>query len=192
MKANKQIRFLLIGILLVTITVGYAFLNTTLSITGTTKIDSNTWDVRFSKIESEVVTGHASITTPAAIKTTTSPNDTVEFNVHLSKPGDTYKLTVNRKNAGTIDAYLDSYTVEGLETIKDYVIFDIEDPLAYEGFRDPSGYGNLLSVRALDAGVENYIIINLKYKEDITEEQLLKVPVTDTITVQLNYVQKLQ
>ena len=191
MRATKQMKYLLVGILIVTITVGYAFLNTTLSIRGTTKIDSNTWDVRFSRITSEVVTGRASITTPAEIITTTSTNDTVVFNVNLSKPGDSYKLTVYRQNAGTIDAYLDSYTVEGLEGTEGYLKLDIDDPLAEEGYEgDATGYGNLLSKRDLLASAENYIIVTLKYKEDITEEQLLSAPVTKEIAIKMNYVQK--
>lgn len=191
MKKRKQVKFLLIGILLISITVGYAFLNTTLSIKGTANIESNTWSVKFSSITSETVTGHASITTPAEIITTTSPDDTVTFNVNLSKPGDMYKLIVNRKNAGTINAILDSYTVTGLEGTEGYLSMYIEDPLAIEGDQDESGYGNLLSKPGLNAGVENYIIITLEYKDDITEEQLLKITTTKEITIKLNYIQNL-
>lgn len=190
MKNRKQVKFLLICILLISITVGYAFLNTTLSIKGTANIESNTWSVKFSSITSETVTGHASITTPAEIITTTSPDDTVTFNVNLSKPGDMYKLIVNRKNAGTINAILDSYTVEGLEDTSDYLEFFIDDPLADENYVDQSGYGNLLSKPDLNAGVENYIVITLKYKEDITESQLLKVTGEKDIIVKLNYIQR--
>lgn len=192
---KKVIRGLAIAILIVGISIGYSYLNTSLAINGTTTIESNEWLVKFSSITSENVTGKASITTAAAISTTTSEDDTITFDVNLSKPGDTYELKAVRANAGTIDAILDSIEVTGLEGTGDYLTMYITDPdstsTATLVGSYTNVYSNLMTSTELDAETNKNIIVKLVYETDIDADDLLTTASDKEVSIKMNYVQNL-
>ena len=100
---NRNIRgwmYLLFAVLIMCITLGYAYLSTELNINGTTNITSANWSIYWDNIVfgSNNVTD---ITTPATIQT---GNTEVTFNVNFQQPGDTYEFTVDAVNDGSINA----------------------------------------------------------------------------------------
>lgn len=101
---NNFSTFFLVLILLV-LGIGYAYLNTTLSINGTSNIDRSVWDVYFDNIQvtDGSVTGSQVIDEAEVVDDTT-----VEFHINLKKPGDFYEFTVDAKNDGTIDAMIET------------------------------------------------------------------------------------
>lgn len=103
MKRRKKERtYLLLGLVLLTLTLGYAFLQVNLSINGTTNVSSANWNIYLDNIQfgsNNVM----NVTTPATIN---AEKTEVSFNVSLKKPGDTYEFTVDAVNDGTIDAMI--------------------------------------------------------------------------------------
>ena len=107
MKNKKQRNSLLLVILLLTVTIGYAVLTTNLKITGTANIKSNTWDVHFENIANQ--TGVTPTVAPVTDNTTTTE---LEFTVDLDLPGDFYEFNVDAVNDGSIDAMVSLVTTE--------------------------------------------------------------------------------
>lgn len=104
-QANKQNA--LIVALLSTVgamAVGYAALATTLTINGTATVDSE-WDVEITGITASG-DGKDDDGSPAFTATTAT------FDAILEKPGDVRTYTITVENKGTIDAKLDSITLD--------------------------------------------------------------------------------
>ena len=100
---NKKTYVLLIIVALLCVTIGYAVLNSTLTITGKTNIGKNNWDVHFENIY--VTDGSV---TPIVEPTITNNITISNFELTLDKPGDFYEFVVDVKNFGSIDAMIDS------------------------------------------------------------------------------------
>lgn len=185
---------MLIIILLLSISIGYAYLTRQLQINGLTKIESNTWNVRWSRIADEKVGRKAQIISPAKITSSVEGknlDDIINFEVKLDKPGDYYEVKLYRENAGSIDAKLDSYSVTGLDNTENYLEFSIIDPDGDESLTDENGVGNLMSNPLLPHGLENYITLRLYFKEDITVDDLLDEANNLNVSIKLNYIQDL-
>ena len=99
---NKNSKFIIAFLILFTITIGYAILNSILNINGRSNISKNTWDVHFDNIK--VTDGSVD-----AIKVPTIENNTkIDFDAKLNLPGDFYEFIVDVVNNGTIDAMVES------------------------------------------------------------------------------------
>ena len=100
---KKNIKIVLL-LLILCITIGYAALTSNLNIVGTSGIKNATWNVHWSNLA--VTTGSVTgtkVTTPAYIKT---GNTKVEYSITSSTPGDYYEFTVDAVNEGSIDAMI--------------------------------------------------------------------------------------
>ena len=162
-KKNGTIYILVL--LLLGITLGYAYLNTTLNINGTTNITSANWNIYWDNIVfgSNNVTD---ITTPATISQGLTE---VIFNVNFKEPGDTYEFTVDAVNDGTIDAMISTfskgvYAANGTtpKTLPDYLEYTVT-------------YSNGVEIaqnQLLEAGDTETYKVRVHYKEDITASQL--------------------
>ena len=114
-KSNRKFVLLVLALLLLTITVGYATLSTTLEIKGTSKINNAAWNVHFANLN--VTEGSVAATKVASIDTTTT---TIDYDVNLTKPGDFYEFTVDVTNTGSINAKLSAMpTLSGVSTEQD-------------------------------------------------------------------------
>ena len=103
MKSKKnKIYYLIIILVLFGVSIGHAVMNRTLSITGNSLVNQNTWDIHF---DNPLVT-EDSVTLD--LPTIDSKNFVVSFDVNLDLPGDFYEFTVDIVNDGTIDAMIDS------------------------------------------------------------------------------------
>ena len=102
MRRNKNSYMLLIIVLMIGITIGYAALNSTLNITGKSNISKNTWDVYFDNlyVTSTSVDG---VGDPIILDDTT-----INFEVILNIPGEKYEFYVDVINEGSIDAMVES------------------------------------------------------------------------------------
>ncbi len=127
MKRRKKMNLILIiFVIVIVLGLGYAYLTTTLSINGTTDVDSNTWNVYWDNVQvtSGSVTG-AQVTTAPTIDT---DKTTVSFQVRLSKPGEYYEFTVDAKNTGSIDAMVDTVTnTTNIPTYLKYTVTYIDE-----------------------------------------------------------------
>ena len=122
MRNKKKNRILLLVILLLAVSIGYAALSTTLKINGTAGINKNTWNIYWDNIANEKGV------TPDE-ETAIGPNSgenaksIVTFDVTFDKPGDFYEFEVDAVNAGTIDASITSI----VKKYNDTVVPEVED-----------------------------------------------------------------
>ena len=155
MKSLRKNNLLIIILFVITIlmSVGFAVLSTTLNINGTAKVKSQTWDIHFENVN--ITEG--SVT---AIKEANIANDKatlVEYEIELSKPGDFYEFTVDAVNEGTLDSMIEMVTLSGIEGNEDYVSYQATY-LSGEEIK----IGD-----ALNASTSETYKIRIEYKKDI-------------------------
>ena len=114
---KKNNRILLLLIVVLTITIGFALLSTTLSINGTAGINSNTWNIHWDDTSVHETSGSVTAKTPAAVTDAEKLN--IGFEVEFELPGDYYEFTVDIKNAGTIDAKISEIVADKLTDAQD-------------------------------------------------------------------------
>ena len=98
----KSLVLILLVVAIVGMSVAYALLSTTLTITGNTSLSAASWDIYFSNISANA-NGGATYTLPTLSDTTLS-----DYEVVLTAPGDEVTFTFNIVNDGTIDAKITS------------------------------------------------------------------------------------
>ena len=179
-------RVLLIGfiaLIIAGITFGYAQLQTTLTITGETKISKVNWLVHFKNttITDGSFLNKATEDGPARNTVVLSNNDTtLTYNVTLNQPGDFFEFKTYIANDGTIDAKLESLTQVPTDPnvgSKPYITYT------------KSGLPSVNSV--LHPGSASYIPVTIRfeYPLDITPEELPTADYTFSETITLGYVQ---
>ena len=163
-KKNKSIYYLFI-LLILGISIGYAYLNTTLNINGTTNVSSASWNIYWNNIQlgtNNVTT----VTTPATISTGKTE---VSFNVDFKEPGDTYEFTVDAVNDGTIDAMISTFS-KGVYASNGTTPKALPDYLEYTvTYSDGVEIANK---QLLESGKTETYKVRVHYKEDITASQL--------------------
>ena len=168
---------LIVGIIIVIILLGlgYAYLTTTLSINGTTNVDSNTWNVYWDNVQvtSGSVTGDQVITAP----TIDTNKTTVSFHIRLKEPGEFYEFTVDAKNDGTIDAMID--TITKTTNIPNYINYIITYSDAEE-----IAENQLLNANSL----ETYKV-RVEYRTDINANDLPSASTSLSLTFGVTYIQ---
>ena len=112
MRVKEQRRrnlYVVLLIIICSIGMGYALLSTTLTINGTSKIKGNTWDIHF---ENYAATSNSTVLPEDGKVPDTSGNNktTISYEINFNLPGDVYEFTVDAKNAGSIDAMIESIT----------------------------------------------------------------------------------
>lgn len=116
MKAKNK-KIILVFLLILFISIGYAYLTSNLDIMGITTVKNNKWDLHFENVVDDKK--GATIDIPANI----SQNKlSVNYQVTLNLPGDEYYFYVDVVNAGTIDVMLSEYLITGLsDEQKEYI-----------------------------------------------------------------------
>lgn len=179
MRKKKKSLIFIITLLIMCFGIGYAYLTTTLSINGTTDIDSNTWDVHWENIQvtSGSVTGDQVLQSP----TIGSDETSVSFHIRLKEPGEFYEFTVDAKNDGTIPAMIDtiSKTINNSTTIPDYLYYSVTYS---DGF--PIQNDQMLSVNEK----ETYMI-RIEYKTDLTVDDLPSTAQSLSLSFGISYAQ---
>ena len=174
-KSGKKVVLSLLALLLLTITVGYAALSTTLNINGTSKINNATWDVHFANLV--VTSASVSATKAATIDSATE----IDYNVELIKPGDFYEFTVDVTNTGTIDAKLGAAPIlNGVSAEQDvYTNYTVT-------------YSDDTAIHANDklaAGATKKLKVRVEFDRNITNSQLPTEAQPLNLTFAMNYVQ---
>ncbi len=121
---NKYKNYLLIVLAILSIFLigGYAVFAQPLTFNTTFSNNENIWDIRFTSIDKKVVIGSA-----GELQAPNYNHTRATFKVLLKSPGDsiTYDLTI--KNAGTIDAKVDSINITPENKPNDLVWFTTDD-----------------------------------------------------------------
>lgn len=174
-KVNKPLLYFVFFVF-ASVTVGYAALSTTLSITGKGTLSKNSWDIHF---ENLVIVGNgaSAVTTAPTIDSTKTK---VSFNITLSKPGDSYEFTVDAVNKGTIDAMLSGFSATSLTT----------DQQKYLTYTVTYSDGATISTKDyLKKGTSETIRVKVRFKEDLTSADLPSSAETLNLTATFVYVQ---
>lgn len=174
-KVNKPLLYFVFFVF-ASVTVGYAALSTTLSITGKGTLSKNSWDIHFENLV--IVDNGASVVTTAP--TIDSTKTKVSFNITLSKPGDSYEFTVDAVNKGTIDAMLSGFSATSLTT----------DQQKYLTYTVTYGDGATISTKDyLKKGTSETIRVRVRFKDDLSATDLPSSAETLNLTATFVYVQ---
>lgn len=174
-KVNKPLLYFVFFVF-ASVTVGYAALSTTLSITGKGTLSKNSWDIHF---ENLVIVGNgaSAVTTAPTIDSTKTK---VSFNITLSKPGDSYEFTVDAVNKGTIDAMLSGFSATSLTT----------DQQKYLTYTVTYSDGATISTKDyLKKGTSETIRVRVRFKDDLSATDLPSSAETLNLTATFVYVQ---
>ena len=124
MRNKKKNRMLLLIILLLGISIGFAALSTTLKINGSAILNKNTWSIYWDEA-SIVVNPDGKSGTPVVTDGDDGAENTkLTWNVSLDLPGDFYEFTIDAVNAGTIDAMVENID-ETLPTLPSYIKYSV-------------------------------------------------------------------
>lgn len=174
-KVNKPLLYFVFFVF-ASVTVGYAALSTTLSITGKGTLSKNSWDIHFENLV--IVDNGASVVTTAP--TIDSTKTKVSFNITLSKPGDAYEFTVDAVNKGTIDAMLSGFSATSLTA----------DQQKYLTYTVTYGDGATISTKDyLKKGTSETIRVRVRFKDDLSATDLPSSAETLNLTATFVYVQ---
>jgi hypothetical protein len=182
-KKNKIFLYLLV---ILGITVGFAFLSTTLYINGTASIKSNSWNIHWDDTSINVTSGSVSASTPS-VTTATSTKDTVSFTINLELPGDFYEFEIDAINEGGIDGALDVITTKIYDSnnqeltgnnIPSYLIYSVK----YDDNTDPP-VGDILTH---GGGTQTY---KIRVEYDSRETAPKASDETYTIKINIPYIQ---
>ena len=180
---KKNIKIVLL-LLILCITIGYAALTSNLNIVGTSNINNASWDVHWNNVQitNGSVTG-TNVTTAAHILT---GNTEVEYSITLGTPGDFYEFTVDAVNAGSIDAMIGSFSNKVYQsngtterTIPDYLTYSVT-------------YSDGVSLAAnhlLSANTTETYKVRVEFKTDINANQLPSSADTLVFKFNVNYIQ---
>ena len=176
-KSKKRLNYLLVIILLLLVSVGYAVLSTNLNIVGSGTINNPTWNIHWENVQ--VKTGSVTASTPIIDTAKT----TINYSVTLTIPGDYYEFTVDAVNAGTIDGMVSvvSNKLNNVEitTLPSY----LEYKVTYEDGVD------IAPNHLLEAGTSEKYKIHVGYKKDISATDLPSTAQTLNLTFSVTYVQ---
>ena len=177
MKKKKNSSFVVIALLLiVTISIGYAALSTTLNINGTSTIKTQTWDVHFANVK---VTTNSGATVTKAPTITDGKTTEVTYNVALNQPGSVYEFTVDVVNGGSIAAKTSAAPTLGGNTQTGILNYTVT-------WSDGSA---ITANTTLAAGATKTAKVRVEYKKDITVSQLPAADTALTLTCSIPYVQ---
>ena len=164
-------------ILLVTISLGSAFLKDTLSIIGNSTIKKSSWVIYFDDVQKAT----DSINSEKDARIVDFKKTRIEFSADLKNPGDFYEFTVYTVNDGTIDAMVKSIdTSELTDEQKKYLTFEV----TYDN-GDP-----IRPCDPLDAGTRRWIKAIVKFNDNLPLEDYPTDDVHLDLYFNINYVQK--
>lgn len=164
---------IIVVLLILLISIGFAFLSSNLSIIGNTLVSKQTWDIHFENPTK--VGGNVDATSLELTNSTT-----VDFSVDLFKPKDSYEFSVDVVNNGSIDAMISSITATELtasqKKLFEYVI-TYDDGAA------------LKEKQLLTHNSSDKYKVTVRYKDDISSTDLTLNNQTINISITVNYVQ---
>lgn len=164
---NKKILLILI----LFISIGFAYLSAALNINGLAIFNPVSWDVYFDNVTYKSVEATVNEEPEIVDKTT------INFSVLLETTGSSLILESDIVNNGTIDAMVDSVQVSGFEDVSSFIEYEItyKDGVPIEQF-------NLLKSNSTER-----IKLEVTFKEDITEEDLPTADGTINASIIINY-----
>ena len=111
---------------LISITLGSALINSILTLTGTTKIAKNEWNIHFEFVDNiDASNPNTDSNMDAKITDATTKKENISFTSNFKKVGDYYEFNVYTWNEGTIDAQIDSLELNIPNDYKDNLKYTV-------------------------------------------------------------------
>lgn len=167
MKDNKKALYYFVSLALVLsiigISVGFAAMSTELKVQGAANVVPASWKIKFNNLSSPVISGAAKVVKAPTIQSDTHIGD---YEVELTKPGDTVVYTFDVVNSGTLDAELSTYT-----------------------FQEPTITGTGATAEADAAIVKNNLVYTLTYADGsaINQGDVLAKDATASLKLTVGY-----
>ena len=164
----------LVVICVFTLSIAYAALVTTLSISGAAEVVASNWDIHLAN--PKVKGGSATTTVP-----TITSGSSLSFNTTLNIPGDFYEFTVDVVNDGDIDAMIDrvvktpELSVEQAKYLKYEISYHNGD--------------SITSKQNIAAGSTTPIKVRVEYRKDLVVSDLPTGQVKLDLSLALDYIQ---
>ena len=176
-KRKKILSVLVLLLLVLGISIGYAVLSQTLTINGSSSIGGSTWNVHFENVQITTGSVEASVAPTTSGTTTTA----LTYTIALQEPGDFYEFTVDVKNGGSIDAKLNAApTISGVSTAQD--VYTNYTFLNSDGTAVNSG-------QTITAGNKKTYRVRVEFDGNINASQLPSSAQNMTLTVSMPWVQ---
>lgn len=146
---NKKHLKIIAFILILVISIGFAYLTSNLFINGLIGYRGNSWNIYFDNIQ--MINNDVDADKPII----NNSKDAISFSLSFSEPGEIYKFSVDIINSGTLDAMLNEIIKNGIDSSnQDYISYTIK-------YYDDS---DLRINDAIKAGAKTRIIIEVIYK----------------------------
>ena len=181
---NKKAKLVAIMLVLVMlISVGYAAIETLLTITGTATLEKQSWNVHFANVQ--IKSGSVQATTAPTVPEGSTDTTSLTWEVNMDTPGQFYEFNVDVVNGGTIDAMVNTATNSIVTSAltndqKAYLDYTIK----YENGADVEQYD------LLPAGETRTLVVKLLFKQDINPNVLPSGGAEGlTLSYEANYVQ---
>ena len=182
MKNNKKKKYIIILFLLVlSLSVGFALLQANLKINGSSKIKGSSWDIHFENLN--VTNGSVELSTGDVGASIQSSRTDITYTITLNMPGDFYEFTVDAVNAGTVDGMVESVTSklnnQPITTLPSYLNYSVS-------------YSDEVPIEVnhlLKAGESEAYKVRVEYKRDINSTDMPSTAQTLSLSFGVVYVQ---
>lgn len=187
---NKIIAVIALCLGVIGLSVGFAALSTNLTINGTGKVKTSTWDIHFASLSTVSKTGTANEVTAPTL-TATKVGD---YSVDLTTPGDSIEYTFDIVNSGSYDAKISTITIPkpqctGTGTNATADANNVCSNLTYTLTYSTSG-ATVKANDTLNSGETKKVKLKLTYSSTVTADKLPKGDVTiSNLSIPITYVQ---
>ena len=187
MKNRKRKNTIMVLLILVLgITIGFAALATTLKINGTANITKNTWNIYWDN--PVVTTGSVTTTAPTlSAESGQTTNTIATWTTSLNLPGDFYEFTIDAVNAGTLDAMITDIENTVTPNLPSYIKYEVT---YYDG--ETIAKKHLLSKKSGNTPTTEKYKVRVEFLDTITTEELNSIPeggISYTFKYQVTYSQ---
>ena len=171
-KTFKKNKKKIIILLLLGISIGFAYLSTSLNILGDIFVRGNRWNVYWNNVQ--IKSGSVNASTPVIDNNKTKVN----FSVTLNNPGDYFEFTVDALNTGTLDAMINN--ISDFNLTEEQTKFISTSVTYYEG-------DSVKEHQLLRAHGKATYLIRVEFKKDLSADDLPSNPSNISLSYSITY-----
>lgn len=175
--SGKTIAIIALFVAVIGLSVGFASLQTTLTINGQARVKTSSWDVHFSNLVGPTKVGNPTILTSPTLTDTTFGT----FDINFQTPGESVTYTFDVTNGGSYDAKISTITsinpqCTGTGENADTDATNVCDNLTYTFTYTETG-ATVSTNDELNAGATKNLTLKIAYNE-VTADKLPKADVS--------------